>query len=212
MKKGLALGAFLVSLSLINFASAFSLSDTLSFIDPSLLTLAVLFVVIFAILNLSLSKIFKGNPSVSAVIAISVSLLSVYWINQSFSLGALFAGFGISDQIIYTVGPILFLALIIFLIIKLKFTIFLVLGAISVLMGISGLVYSGGIMIAIGSVLIIIGLFTSFSKKGRIRVLYAKYRKLQRRYGPTDPKLREIMMKLERLNPGITRAGAPTRP
>lgn len=170
MKRGLILGIFLISLFLTGFASALSFSETLSFIDPTLLTLAVLFVISFGVLYFSVSKIFKGNKAISAVIAIALSFLMVYWINNLVSLATLFSGWGISDETLYTVGPILLLALIIFLFVKLKFAgVCLILGGIFILAGITGLVYSTDIAIIIGIVLAVIGLIALLKKKGKIK-------------------------------------------
>lgn len=170
MKKGLIFGALLLSLFLTRLASALSFSETLSFIDPTLLTLAIVFVIAFGVLYFSVSKIFKGNKAISAVIAIALSFLIVYWVNNLVSLATLFSGWGISDETLYTVGPILLLALIIFLFVKLKLAgVCLILGGIFILAGITGLVYSTDIAIIIGIVLAVIGLIALLKKKGKIK-------------------------------------------
>ncbi len=170
MKRGLIFGILLLSLFLTGLASAFSFSETLSFIDPTLLTLAVVFVIAFGVLYFSVSKIFKGNKAISAVIAIALSFLIVYWVNNLVNLGALFSGWGISNETLYTVGPILLFALIIFLFIKLKFAgIFLILGGIFIFAGVTSLVYSTDIAIIIGIVLAVIGLIALLKKKGKIK-------------------------------------------
>ena len=165
MKRGLVLGILSSFLALTSFVSAAFFSDTLSFIDPTLITLAILFVVIFAVLYFATSKVFKGQTKIAAVISIALALLAVYWINLSLSLGQLFSGFGISNDNLYTFGSILFLALVIFLAIKLKFGVLLIIGGIMILAGVTNLVYSTDIVIIIGIVLVVIGIVLWIKKK-----------------------------------------------
>lgn len=165
MKRGLILGIVSSFLVLTGFVSAAFFSDTLSFIDPTLITLAILFVVIFAILYFSTSKIFKGQTKIAAVISIALALLAVYWINNSANLGQLFAGFGISNDNLYTIGSILFLALVIFLAVKLKFGVLLIIGGIMILAGVTNLVASTDLSIIIGIILVVIGVVLWIKKK-----------------------------------------------
>lgn len=203
MKRGLILGIAFISLFLISFASALSLSETLSFIDPTFITLGLLFVIIFALLNFSLSKVFRDKPAVSIIVAISMALLAVYWINNFLAVGTLFSNLGVSDEILYTVGPILFLALIIFLLVKIRFGVFAILGGILILGGVTGLiVYSSDILTIVGIVFIIIGIFGMFSKRGRMRSLLARYNRIYRR-NPSDIRLRNLLYKINRLKPGF---------
>ncbi|HTZ41812.1 MAG TPA: hypothetical protein VMC07_01225 [Candidatus Omnitrophota bacterium] len=203
MKKGAVFGIILVFLFLTGFVSAQNyFSDLFANVDPTLITLGILFVVIFALLNFTLSKTFSGNPTLTIVLSSSVSLLAVYWINNVVSLGNIFSGLGISNDLLYTIGPILFIGLVIFLLIKIRFGIFLVLGAIMILASVTGLVPSTDIILIIGIAFAIIGFFGSFSKTGRLRSLLAKYRKIQRR-NPADPRLRILLYKMNQLKPGI---------
>lgn len=175
MKKGLILGifsSFLVSIGLAS-AQGFSVSEFLSFIDPTLITLAVLFVVIFAVLYFSTSKLFKGQTKIAAVISIALSLLAVYWINTAANIGNLFAGFGISNENLYTIGTILFLVLVIFLFIKLKSGVFLIIGGVFILAGVTDLVYSTDLAIIIGIVLAAIGLISVLKKKGKGKITFS---------------------------------------
>lgn len=167
MKRGLVLGVLSSFLALTSFASASYFSDTLSFIDPTLITLAILFVVIFAVLYFSTSKIFKGQTKIAAVISIALALLAVYWINLSANLGQLFQGFGISTDNLYTIGSILFIVLIIFLTVKLKFGVLLIIGGVMILAGVTNLVYSTDLVVIIGIVLVIIGVVLWIKKKGK---------------------------------------------
>lgn len=203
MKKSLMPGILLISLFSISLASALSLSETLSFIDPSFITLGLLFVVLFVLLNFSLSKVFKGSAGVPVIVAISISLLAVYWLNKSLSLDTLFSGLGISNELLYTAGPILFLIMAIFLFVKLRFGVFVVLGGIMILGSATGLVYSGTILTVIGIIFVVIGLIGMFSPGGRLWAINAKIRRIQRRYGQNDPRLRDLILKKDRIRPGI---------
>ena len=124
MKKSVfPLFAFLF-LMLIGFISAtsFSLSSMLDSIEASTLLIFVVFIVSFALIFFSLSKtVFKQNNTIAAIISLAASFLITYGINKiGFDLGDLFSNIGISEEILYIILPILALALIIFLVVKLK--------------------------------------------------------------------------------------------
>ncbi len=167
MKKGwLLLSAFASLISFISFTSAQSvISDIFAGIDATTITLAILFVVFFAVLYFSTSKIFKGNKTISAVISLALALLLVYWINQSANIGGLFAGIGISGDSLYTIGSIFIIAFTIFLFIKIKSLALFVLGGILIAVAISGLIYDTTTVAVIGIVLVILGIIFAAKKK-----------------------------------------------
>ncbi len=190
MKRGLFSGVF-IFLFLINFVNAQSFSETFSFLDPTMITLAVVFVVFFGALYFSVSKIFRGQTQIAAVIAIALSFLLVYWLNNLTDIGSLFSGWGISNEILYTAGPILFLAVLVLLIIKIRFGAFMFLGGLMILIGAMGLVYSTDVLMIIGAVFVAIGLLWMVSRRGRIFFLRARYSRIQRR-NPRDIRLNKI--------------------
>jgi hypothetical protein len=122
-KMSLIFGLFLISILSINFISAqYSLNEFLSTLDPGTIISAILFVIFFAVLYFSTSKIFKGNKAISAVVSLGIALLIVYWINQyqAINIGNLFSGFGISDNSLYTIGAFLIIVFIVLLVVFLK--------------------------------------------------------------------------------------------
>ena len=84
---------------------------------------------------------FKGNKTIAAVISLALSLLIVYWVNQSADIGGLFAGLGISGDTLYTLGSVLLIVFLIFLFIKLKSKALFILSGIFIIAGVTNLVY-----------------------------------------------------------------------
>jgi len=77
--------AGILFLSVINLASAYgdSLGDFLNTIESSTISLLVIFIVCFALLNFSLTKFFKKERAIAGIIAFSISLLITYGVNRS---------------------------------------------------------------------------------------------------------------------------------
>jgi len=133
MKRGFL--GILILISLTSLASAaygynsynsFSISDFLSSIQPSTLILGVIFIICFAFINFALGKFFKdsqGNPNkaIAGIVSLAVSLLIVYWVNQSgFYFDFAYGGnIGISSGALWTIGSIAFP--ILFIIIGMKY-------------------------------------------------------------------------------------------
>src|SRR5271157_3280683 len=119
-KKGLILSGISMFLFSIGFISAqsFSLSDVLSTFDPSTVVLSILFMIFFAVLYFSTSKMFKGNKAVSVIISLGISLLIIYGINSSTNIQNIYSGLGLSSDTIYTIGSILLIVFLIFIFVK----------------------------------------------------------------------------------------------
>lgn len=113
MKKSLPV---ILGLLLINFVSAYngysSLSNFLNRIEPSTLILAALFLIFFAFLYYVLSKIFRNqynqpNKAIAGVIALGMSILIIYGINQAaWDIENFFYRLNISLILVYAVGGI----------------------------------------------------------------------------------------------------------
>ncbi len=162
MKGGLL--AIFIFLSAISFVSAQELSDLLSSIDESTVVFFAIFLVSFAVLFFSLNKIFKNNKSIAGIIAVVISFLLVYWVNKSgFDAQGLLLSIGISESVLATVLPIIILAGIVFMIIKLKGNSLLAIGGLFIVA--SFFVYAKLVLIAIGVVLIIVRLGMMLRKK-----------------------------------------------
>jgi hypothetical protein len=134
------------------------LNDVLYSIDPNTMLLGLLFVIFFAIINFALGRTLK-NRGTSGIISFCVALLAVYGINRtSLNINGIFSGIGLSDKLIYSIVPIIILVGLGFMIWKLKLgrTLALV-GLLFIGLSFTSLIYSKGILIVIGVVLIIIG-------------------------------------------------------
>lgn len=144
------------------------LGDLFSGIDPETMVLATSFLIFFAVINFSLSKVFKKDKNVSTIISLCVSLLSVYGITRTnFDLNGLFYSVGITDELLYIITPIL--ALIFIFIISMKrdpttkrrrfslgrFLMFL--GALMLILGFTPLIYRKAFYIGVGAGLIALG-------------------------------------------------------
>jgi hypothetical protein len=163
-KSGLFIAAFLL-LTATGFVSSQGLSDLLNAIQPDVVILFTTFIIAFALLFFSLSKFFKGNTAFAGVISVAVAFLITYAVNQSgLNIGNFFYGFGISQEVLGVVIPIIAIAGIIFLIVKLKEkkNILLILGG--SLIFLSFFVYEKTILIVVGVILIIIWVFLWFRK------------------------------------------------
>ena len=166
---------FILSLFLISFVSAFShygygrfsLTDFLRNIDPSTMILGALFIIFFAIINMALGKVFKDqygypNRAVAGIVAFAVSTLIIYGINRyGFDIEGLFYGIGLSANLLYIILPIILLAGAIFIVWRWHFyTLFLIFGLLLILLTFfTDVFYEKGLVLAIGVVTFLIGLF-----------------------------------------------------
>jgi len=147
-----------LTIILIAFISAatFSLSDILNTIDEETLITLFVFIVSFALIFFALSKAFKTNNTIAAIISFASSFLITYWVNKSgFDLGSWIYDIGISEEILYLLIPILAIAFAIFLVIRLRKKSLFVFGGLFLLS--SFFVYEKTIMIVIGVVLLLVG-------------------------------------------------------
>ncbi|HEB47204.1 MAG TPA: hypothetical protein ENI22_01935, partial [Candidatus Pacearchaeota archaeon] len=166
---------------LINFVSAqfysgynrFSITGFFSSIDPQDMILMTLFIIIFALVNFSLGKIFRdsyGNPNkpVAGVISLSVAILAVYslW-RTGFNLGGLFYNVGVSEDILFFIILIILIVAAIFIARKIGLAaLFLILGLFIILITIStDLIYEKLTAVSIGFVLFLIGVWLWWRKR-----------------------------------------------
>jgi len=131
----------IISILTLGLASAqFSFSDMLNQIDSSLILLSAIFIVAFMLINFSLSKIFKEQKNIATIISIVLSFLIVFGINRlDFDVENFFFDLGVSEDFFLTVVPLVLLAGIIFLYVKLpkgkKKYLFYILGGFLVAVG-----------------------------------------------------------------------------
>jgi len=196
-KKGLMIPVLFVFL--INFVSAQfygGFTDFLYNIDPNAMTLGVLFIVLFAILFFSLSRIFKDkygypNKTIATVVALALSVLCVYWVNRTgFDIAGIFYGIGISKEILYIIAPLVVLAGLIFLFTRFKKKRFgktlLILGGLLLVLSFTDLVYEKGFLIIVSIIMIIVGLVLTLRRpRGPREERWPRQRRPRR--GPRGP-------------------------
>lgn len=143
-----------------------ALSDAFYSIDPNTMILGLLFVIFFALINFALYRTLKDKQT-SGIVSFCVSLLAVYGINRTnFNVAGLFSNIGLTENLIYTVVPIIIIAGLIFMIWKLKLPwTFMLIGAILIIASlIPGLIYEKGIVMIVGIVLLMLGLYLWFRR------------------------------------------------
>lgn len=164
-KRVLPLLVFLTVI-LINFISAatFSLRDSLTTIDEGTLFVLSVFIISFALIFLSLSKLFKTNKPIAAIVSLVTSFLVTYWISKSdLRIENLFSDLGISEEILYVLIPLLIIVFSIFLAIQLKKKSLIVFGIL--LLVSSPFIEEQALVIAVGLILLVLGLLSLSKKK-----------------------------------------------
>jgi len=153
----------------INFISAEGeFKEILASIDSSLVLLLSIFIISFAALFFSLNKFFKGNSTIPGVIALAASFLLTYGLsrtNINLDLGTLFSNIGISEAGKNVLLGLLVIAGIVLITTKFRINSLLILGLISITMGLFLPVHNE-ILFFIGGILIIIRMFFRKPKDG----------------------------------------------
>jgi hypothetical protein len=169
MKRGKIFLFLIIGLFLTNLSSAYygnSLSNLLDGLDSSTIFLGAIFIIAFAFINYSLSKIFRENKAASGIVAFAVSFLIIYGINRTgFDFEGLFYNFGyrlgFSRDMLYMIVFLVIIAGIIYLILKFAKESLVIIGGLLILA--SFFTYEKVILIFFGIVLIISRFFI---KKG----------------------------------------------
>ena len=155
-----------ILITAIGFASAAGLSDILNSIDGATILLFAVFIVSFSLIFFALNRVFKKeNTTTSGIISVVISFLIVYGISKSgFSIENSLYGIGISQEVLGVVIPIIAIAGMIFLIIKLRENSLLAIGGLLILL--SFFVYAKLLLIVVGVILIVIRIFLLLRKGG----------------------------------------------
>lgn len=172
MKKSwlsLVLGIFLISFTSAQiYGSSLNLNNAF---DSSLIMYGGAFVIFFAFINFLLGRsIFKGDESKTTrvVISLVVSIMSVYGLSRGTFLsgfGTGYAGNFFVGDILPTIITIIFIAGIVFFMFKWGLSnVLMVLGALSILLSLTPLVYEQNVFFVLGIILLVIGLLLKFKK------------------------------------------------
>jgi len=150
------------------FYGSFSIGDLLNSVDDSTFILGIIFIVSFALLNLALSRVFRDNKAVPAIIALAVSLFIIWGVNRSgldYSLFFYDVLFFIPPGILETFLPLILTGLAIFLIFKYGFGVMLLVSGVLLLgTGFLGLVYEVGTVFVTGLILLVVGAYFAWRR------------------------------------------------
>jgi hypothetical protein len=151
------------------------MSELLSNIDPNTMVLGLVFIILYVLINFSLSKIFKKERASSAIISLCISLLAVYGLNRTdLNFSNIFFNLGFSENTLYLIVPWIILGLAILASFvkdkttgKRSFRLYRLLIALGAMIFIIGLtpIYQKAIFIAAGLILILLGFFLWLRKK-----------------------------------------------
>jgi hypothetical protein len=130
--------------------------------------------------------VFRDNKAIAGIIAFSISLGIIYWIN-SYGVGYygidiegifydLSYNLGFSGDFLYTIIPLILLVGTIYFIWKFKISkVSLVLGILLIIASFTDFIYEKGIVLIIGIILVIVGFW--FSKKSKNIRKYLKHKR-----------------------------------
>jgi hypothetical protein len=156
------------------------MNDLLYSIDPNTMILSLVFIIFYILINFSLSKIFRKERTTSALISLCISLLTVYGLNRiDLDLSRFLFNLGVSEDLLYLVVPWIILGLAIWgSFVKDRVTgkrsfrlyrLFMILGAILILIGLIPGVYENALFIISGIILIALGIILWAMRKARKR-------------------------------------------
>lgn len=168
----------LTSVLSLKFVSAqYSLIDSLYFLNPDNVYIALSFIISFAIIFFATSRsIFRQNKSIAAVISLAISFGIVYYLFVTgYDIRGWFSFTGISDEILYNSLIIAIIALFIFFIIKFGFLrglgfLLLIISGLFLIGALTGLMYERGLALIIGAIMLIISIFL-LSKRSKDKFL-----------------------------------------
>ncbi len=209
MKRGilaLIMGIFLIGLVSAQFLGGFG-----GYFDSSLFVYGGIFVVFFALLNFILGRtVFRENQGTKVVISLVLSLFAVYGIatsNFDVNMGSFDTGSFFLGDYLPTILTILFLAGIVYFIVRWGFgVVLMVLGILSIITSFTNLVYEKNIFLYIGIIFLVIGLLLQF-RKPRIGSIPWQRSREPRRY--RSPVIRE--REPRRYRPPVIREREPRR-
>jgi len=144
----------------------FSFSSFLSSIDMSVVIWAAIFIIFVGLINYSLSRVFKNNRALPPILAILISLITVYYMAQS----------GVIENAIFNIGfieiesylPWIFLVVSILTIWRLGIGMYLIIAGV-LLAGLSllGIASKNGIALIVGIILILVGIKLHMMRRKR---------------------------------------------
>lgn len=164
MKKGIFIisGVFLLLTNMISAYSynSVSIMDFFETLGGENIALAAIFLISFALLFTILGRtgFFKENNAAAVVISLALALLISYGLyrqNIDFNLDGIIFNLGISDMAMDLIIFFGTAGLLLFLLIKFKANILLIIGGILIALTIFGIIDDGGMTLVIGIVMII---------------------------------------------------------
>ncbi|MDO8528604.1 MAG: hypothetical protein Q7S06_01780 [Nanoarchaeota archaeon] len=114
----------LASAQTFGFSDRLTISDLLNMIDARTMVLVVVFIVSFALLFFSLSRVFRGEKAIAGIVSLAMALLIAYAINKmDLDLENLLYDMGLTLEALHIIFPIFIIVLV------LIFVVFIILRA-----------------------------------------------------------------------------------
>jgi len=173
MQKRNLILSFIIALFLISLVSAaygsyssFSIADFLSNIDQTDMILVITFIISLAVLHFAAIRGFRGNKVTAGIVSGAGAFLITYgFYKWDFNIEGLFSNIGISSDLLSSILPILLLAGLIYLIYRFRSKTFWIVGLLAIGISFTDLIYEKGLLLLVGIVLVIIGLWIGRKKK-----------------------------------------------
>jgi hypothetical protein len=182
-KRGIILVLSILILFSINLVSAqlfggygFSIESFFDSFDSATVTYFFVFLILFTLITWGLARLpmfrdayGKPNSMITGTLGFSVSALAVYYMYRNdFGLEDFFYDIGISGDIFSILIGILIIAVIALIIWKFKFKgFFIMVGSLLILISLfTEIIYERGLALITGIIFLIVGLFLLFKKKG----------------------------------------------
>ncbi len=172
-KAGGLILSFLLAFTSINLISAIdlSVSGILQSFNPQDMSLALIFIVSFVLMNFAFGKFFKEQKAVAGILAGALALGLTYFANftnLSYIIGNWLFAFGLSEEIFY---PLILIgtAVLFFFIAGKSGAHLAFLGIGVILIFVSTYVYEAEILILFGGLMVIIGIIFSWIRFRKTR-------------------------------------------
>ncbi len=103
----------LASAQYYGYSDRLTISDLLNMIDAKTMVLVVVFIVSFALLFFSLSRVFRGEKAIAGIVSLALSFLITYGINKSdIDLENLLYDIGLTLEVLHIIFPIFIIVLV----------------------------------------------------------------------------------------------------
>jgi hypothetical protein len=173
-KRGLLMVILSVLILPLISAQQFSVYDFFSYFSPDTVFFFLTFVIIMILFYYPLTRVFKGNNTLAAMISVAATLLVEYWFflvgfDPSYIFYAVFGNIGLDSGAIFFIGTIAFIAFVLFIGFKFGWIfLWFIIGGILALGSFTDLIYEKNVAFIIGIICIGIGFWILYKKNPRV--------------------------------------------